>query len=68
MIDMRGLCSGQIGFMVCSKAKEGGPTDLSMPHRPPPSAPAGSLLPPLRCGLLTGLLLLGAAPAQQGSN
>lgn len=40
--------SGQIGFMVCSKAKEGAePLDPREPRRPPPGS-AGNKMSPLR--------------------
>ena len=41
--------SGQIGFVMCSKPDEDGKTvDFSKPSRPPPIAPEGSALKPLR--------------------
>ena len=41
--------SGQIGFVMCSKPDEEGKTvDFSKPNRPPPVAPEGTKLKPLR--------------------
>ncbi|KAL4459059.1 hypothetical protein ABPG75_013924 [Micractinium tetrahymenae] len=40
--------SGQIGFMVCTKAGDGKPLDAREPRQPLPAAPEGRDYPPLR--------------------
>jgi len=40
--------SGQIGFMVCTKADDGGLHDPRVARRSPPPPPEGSGMPPLR--------------------
>lgn len=58
--------SGQIGFMVCTKAAAdgGAPLDPREPRLPAPAAPEGRGYPPLRCALSP--LSLGSNPPPLG--
>lgn len=42
------LCSGQIGFMICTKAGGSAPLDAREPRQPLPVTPEGRDYPPLR--------------------